>query len=52
MNEQSDHSESVLVLDCLDIDHEIIASVISLPLIQDGQLSVTGESICTKILTG
>ena len=32
------------------IDREIISIVISpLPLIQEGQLSVIGESICTRI---
>ena len=33
----------------MEIDHEIISLVIlSLPLLQEGQLSVTGESMCTK----
>ena len=31
----------------MEIDHEISSSVI-LPLIQEGQLSVTGESMCTN----
>ena len=31
------------------IDHEIISTVVvTLPVIQEGQLSVTGESICTS----
>ena len=33
----------------VEIDHEIISTVIlPLPLIQEGQLSVTGKIICTK----
>ena len=33
----------------VEIDHEIISAVIlPLPLIQEGQLSVTGKSVCTK----
>ena len=33
----------------MEIGHEIISTAIpSLPLIQEEQLSVTGESICTK----
>ena len=33
----------------VEIDHEIISTVIlSLPLIQEGQLSVIGESMCTS----
>ena len=36
----------------VEIDHEIFSTVIlSLPLIQEGQLSVSGERMCT-ILTG
>ena len=32
----------------VEIDHEIFSMVIlSLPLIQDGQLSVSGERMCT-----
>ena len=33
----------------IEIGHEIISTVIySLPLIQEGQFSVTGERMCTK----
>ena len=33
----------------MEIDHEIFSTVIlSLPLIQEGQLSVSGERICTN----
>ena len=33
----------------VEIDHEIFSTVIlSLPLIQDGQLSVSGERMCTR----
>ena len=36
-------------LTSVEIDHEIISMAIqSLPLIQEGQLSVTGESMCAK----
>ena len=32
----------------MEIDHEILSSVIpSLPLIHEGQLSVSGERMCT-----
>ena len=35
----------------VEIDHEIFSTVIlSLPLIQEGQLSVSGESICTILV--
>ena len=35
----------------LEIDHEIFSTVIlSLPLIQEGQLSVSGERMCTKLV--
>ena len=35
----------------LEIDHEIFSTVIlSLPLIQDGQLSVSGERMCTILV--
>ena len=35
----------------VEIGHEIIFSaILSLPLIQEGQLSVTGERMCTKYL--
>ena len=34
-----------------EIDHEIFSTVIlSLPLIQEGQLSVSGERMCTILL--
>ena len=36
----------------LEIDHEIFSTVIlSLPLIQEGQLSVSGERMCTILVT-
>ena len=35
----------------LEIDHEIFSTVIlSLPLIQEGQLSVSGERMCTLLV--
>ena len=35
----------------VEIDHEIFSMVIlSLPLIQEGQLSVSGERMCTKLV--
>ena len=35
----------------VEIDHEILSTVIlSLPLIQEGQLSVSGERICTILV--
>ena len=35
----------------VEIDHEIFSTVIlSLPLIQEGQLSVSGERICTILV--
>ena len=35
----------------MEIDHEIFSTVIlSLPLIQEGQLSVSGERICTILV--
>ena len=35
----------------LEIDHEIFSTVIlSLPLIQEGQLSVSGERMCTILV--
>ena len=35
----------------VDIDHEILSTVIlSLPLIQEGQLSVSGERMCTILI--
>ena len=35
----------------VEIDHEIFAMVIlSLPLIQEGQLSVSGERMCTILV--
>ena len=35
----------------VEIDHEIFSTVIlSLPLIQEGQLSVSGERMCTILL--
>ena len=36
----------------VEIDHEIFSTVIlSLPLIQEGQLSVSGERMCTLLVT-
>ena len=32
----------------MEIDHEILSTVILLLLIQEGQLSDTSESMCTK----
>ena len=35
----------------MEIDHEIFSTVIhSLPLIQEGQLSVSGEKMCTLLV--
>ena len=35
----------------VEIDHEILSTVIlSLPLIQEGQLSVSGEKMCTILV--
>ena len=35
----------------MEIDHEIFSTVIlSLPLIQEGQLSVSGERMCTILV--
>ena len=35
----------------VEIDHEIFSTVIlSLPLIQEGQLSVSGERMCTILI--
>ena len=35
----------------VEIDHEIFSTVfLSLPLIQEGQLSVSGERICTILV--
>ena len=35
----------------VEIDHEIFSTVIlSLPLIQEGQLSVSGERMCTSLV--
>ena len=40
-------------LSFVEIDHEIFSTVIlSLPLIQEGQLSVSGERICTILVNG
>ena len=38
-------------LSFVEIDHEIFSTVIlSLPLIQEGQLSVSGERMCTILV--
>ena len=35
----------------MEIDHEIFCTaIVSLPLIQEGQLSVSGERICTILV--
>ena len=37
----------------VEIDHEIFSKIIlSLPLIQKGQLSVSGERMCTILVNG
>ena len=39
------------MLSFCEIDHEIFSTVIlSLPLIQEGQLSVSGERMCTILV--
>ena len=39
------------ILKFVEIDHEIFSTVIlSLPLIQEGQLSVSGERMCTILV--
>ena len=36
----------------MEIDHEIFSTIIlSLPLIQEGQLSISGERMCTILVT-
>ena len=43
----SDHKQHYFV----EIDHEIFSMVIlSLPLIQEGQLSVSGKKVCTILV--
>ena len=38
-------------MEIVEIDHEIFSTVIlSLPLIQEGQLSVSGERMCTILV--
>ena len=40
-----------LYISFVEIDHEIFSTVIlSLPLIQEGQLSVSGERMCTILV--
>ena len=34
----------------VEIDHEIFSTILSLPLIQEGQLSVSGERMCTILV--
>ena len=42
---------TVFILSFVEIDHEIFSTVIlSLPLIQEGQLSVSGERMCTMLV--
>ena len=37
----------------VEIDHEVFSVVIlSLPLIQEGQLSISGERMCTILVNG
>ena len=44
-------SPSSRQLPVLEIDHEIYSVVIlSLPLIQEGHLSVSGEKMCTRLV--
>ena len=39
------------MINFVEIDHEIFSTVIlSLPLIQEGQLSVSGERMCTVLI--
>ena len=39
------------IVSFMEIDHEIFSTVIlSLPLIQEGQLSVSGERMCTILV--
>ena len=41
----------ISLLPNVEIDHEILSTVIlSLPLIQEGQLSVSGERMCTILI--
>ena len=47
---QIDRIEEVLKV-IMEIDHEIFSTIIlSLPLIQEGQLSVSGERMCTLLV--
>ena len=41
----------IYIFSFVEIDHEIFSTVIlSLPLIQEGQLSVSGERMCTILV--
>ena len=45
------HLIYIEILNFMVIDHEIFSTVIlSLPLIQEGQLSVSGERMCTILV--
>ena len=48
----SEHSDSSFVFGFMvEIDHDIFSTVIlPLPLIQEGQLSVSGERMCTILV--
>ena len=49
INSASDGPVTEICLSCGSTQHLYKASVhVFLPLIQEGQLSVTGESMCTK----
>ena len=42
---------TTIFISFVEIDHEIISTVIlSLPLFQEGQLSVSGERMCTILV--
>ena len=48
MSTQNDRRKYFMIV---EIDHEIFSTVIlSLPLIQEGQLSVSGERMCTILV--
>ena len=49
--EQKEHDKRGRQHSFVEIDHEIFSMVIlSLPLIQEGQLSVSGERMCTILV--
>ena len=48
---RTDYQSQFLSFSFVEIDHEIFTTVIlSLPLIQEGQLSVSGERMCTILV--